>query len=281
MFPAGDLRYRVSYPVLASGERVRVIETGPVTGDTVLCIGGWWCSVWDFHRILPALAASGYRAMAMDLRGHGLSDKPGDEALYSTRALTDQVCETLDVLGLQRPAVLGHSMGGAIAVHVAMRALRLRALALVSPVGFGDVPVARLACAVSPPWMIPALRVLARRQAVAAGLRLLYVNDDCVDERTVDEYWAPSQFASFVPAQRATLHRFRWTPFTRSELDRVGVPTLLVRGAHDPVVRAPRSPLDLPAGFIDVVLEGAGHLPHDEAPERARTAIIQFLDATR
>jgi pimeloyl-ACP methyl ester carboxylesterase len=278
MFPAGDPAYRVSMLTLRSRECVRIVETGPADGAPVFCIAGWACSVWDFHRTLPALAAAGFRAIAVDLRGQGLSDKPEDEQLYTAEAFAAQAHEVLERLRLERPAIVGHSMGGAIAFGLALRSPeRFRAVAMISPVGFGDIPVARVGCMLSPPWAIHPLRWLLRRSAVGIALRVLYTNDECVNARNVDEYWAPSQFPAFVPAQRAALHRFRWTPFTGGELAAVKTPCLLLRGARDPVVRAPGARRDLPGAFREIVIEDAGHLPHDEAPEVAHAALIGFL----
>jgi pimeloyl-ACP methyl ester carboxylesterase len=276
MFPAGDPVYRVTFVTLGSGERARVIETGPPAGQAVLCVGGWACSVWDFHRTLPALAAAGYRAISLDLRGQGLSDKPVDDDLYTTEALVQYVREIVDVLAIGCPVLIGHSMGGAIVCHLAMQAPeRCSAVALISPVGFGDIPVARLGRVLSPPW-VP-LRWMLRRSVVGIGMRVLYTNDACVTARNVDEYWAPSQFSSFIPAQRAALHRFRWTPFSAAELERMKTPCLIIQGARDPVVRAPPSPRVLPPTFRELVIAGAGHLPHDEAPEIAHAALLDFL----
>jgi pimeloyl-ACP methyl ester carboxylesterase len=276
MFPAGEPAYRVTFLTLRSGERVRVIETGPVAGHPVVCVGGWACSAWDFHRTLPALAAAGYRALAIDLRGQGLSDKPSDGALYDTSALVDHVREVLDVLQLGCPALVGHSMGGAIALHLTMRDVeRCRGTALISPVGFGDIPIARLGRILSPPWS--PIQWFVRRGLIGVALRVLYTNRECVTPRNIDEYWAPTQFSTFVPAQRATLHRFRWTPFTDAELAVVRTPALIIRGVRDPVVRVPSAPRKLPPVFQELTIAGAGHLPHDEAPDVAHAALIDFL----
>jgi pimeloyl-ACP methyl ester carboxylesterase len=276
MFPAGDPAYRVVYHTLRSGERARVIETGPANGRPVVCVGGWACSVWDFHRTLPRLAEAGYRAIAMDLRGQGLSDKPIDESLYTPDSLSTYVRQVLDAHELNCPALIGHSMGGAIALQLAMRAPeRCHAAVLVSPVGFGHIPVSRLGRILSPSWA--PLHWVLRRALVAVALRVLYTNKECVNARNIDEYWAPSQFPSFIPAQRATLHQFRWTPFTFAELEGVRTPTLVIRGARDPIVRVLPSPRALPPAFRELVIPQAGHLPHDEAPDVAHKALIDFL----
>jgi pimeloyl-ACP methyl ester carboxylesterase len=277
MFPAGLAGYRTRFETLATGERVRVIESGPEHGEPVVCFPGWGCPVWDFHSTIPALAAEGYRAIAVDLRGHGLSDMPVDPDRYTTDAMVEHGVAILDALHLRRAVLIGHSMGGALAIHLALRVPeRVRGLALFSPIGCGTARAPEIGRMLSPEWSIPMLRGILRRSAVAAGLRILYRRNALVTARNVDEYWAPSQFDGFVPAMRALLHKFRWTCFDTHEMSRITVPGLLVRGAHDPVISR-RDSMPVPSGWREMVIEDAGHLPHDEAPDTVNRAVVELL----
>src|SRR6266480_189610 len=76
MFPAGDAAYRVNFPRLRSGIMVRAVERGNPTSPPVVLVHGWGCSAYVFRRNMPALAEAGFRAIAIDLNGHGLLDKP-------------------------------------------------------------------------------------------------------------------------------------------------------------------------------------------------------------
>jgi pimeloyl-ACP methyl ester carboxylesterase len=282
MFPAGESGYRSRFEHLPSGERVRVVESGPPTGAPLVFFAGWGCSAWDFNQTYPAVARAGYRAIAVDLRGHGLSDMPTGEAPYTTDAMTAHALAVLDVLGVASPVLVGHSMGGALAVHLAMRHPgRVRAVVVVSSIGFGVARAPELGRALSPRWFTPIARSMLRRSVVAAGLRILYGDDARVDARNIDEYWAPSQFPDFVPAMRALLHGFRWSRFSSEELLSIGVPCLVVRGGLDPIVARPRHPVVLPTGSRELVIETAGHLPHDERPDDVNTALLEFLAAVR
>jgi pimeloyl-ACP methyl ester carboxylesterase len=111
------------------------------------------------------------------------------------------------------------------------------------------------------------------------GLRILYVRNELVTPRSVDEYWAPSQFAGFVPAMRALLHEFRWTRFSEEEMSAVAAPGLVIHGTRDPIVHPTRGRRSLPRGWRELVIEGVGHLPHDEAPALVHPAVIDFLKA--
>jgi 3-oxoadipate enol-lactonase len=76
---------------------------------------GGQASTWD--TVAPELARS-FRVLAIDLRGHGDSDRPGD---YSFELMRDDVLGILDQLGLDRVNLLGHSMGGTVAYLVAQK----------------------------------------------------------------------------------------------------------------------------------------------------------------
>ena len=280
MFPAGLPGYRVLMQPLPSGERVRVVEAGPTSAPPVVLVPGWGCSAWDFNRTIAPLANAGHRVIAIDPRGHGLSDMPDDASLYATDAMVLQLRDVLDVLGLDQPSIIGHSMGGALAMHLALAAPeRVQSLVLISAVGFGDTPIAHFGRVCSPSLVTPVLRRAFRRWVVAAGLHLLYRTTGHADERNVDEYWAPSQFDGFVPAMRALLHRFRWSRFTAGEIARLAMPCLIVRGGRDGVVRPCEPPMPMPPAGRELVIGEAGHLPHDEAPDRVNAEILSVLPA--
>jgi len=90
MFPAGDPAYRVSFPRLRSGIRIRAVERGDPDSPAVLLVHGWGCSAYVFRFTMPALAAAGFRVISIDLKGHGLSDKPQRPEEYTIDALVDR-----------------------------------------------------------------------------------------------------------------------------------------------------------------------------------------------
>lgn len=126
------------------GRAVRAIETGPADGEAVLCIHGvgGWAENW--RETVAALAAAGYRAIAIDLPGFGASDRV-DRARYfqGVDALYARIIPgVLDALGLRDAHIVGHSLGGAVAYMGAVSApARVRSLTLVAPGGLGlDLP---------------------------------------------------------------------------------------------------------------------------------------------
>src|SRR6202521_2770988 len=111
MFPAGDPAYRVSFPRLRSGLKVRVVERGDPESPPVVLVHGLGCSVYVFRRNMPALADGGFRVIAVDLKGHGLSDKPIAAEEYTIDSLVEHLRDILDALPLQAPALCRRSLG--------------------------------------------------------------------------------------------------------------------------------------------------------------------------
>src|SRR5687767_10225490 len=133
MFPAGDSRFRVNMLRLPSGLSVRVVECGSENAPPILLYPGWACSVYVFRIVLPALAELGYRAISVDLKGHGLSDKPLGWREYYRDPMTSHVVEIFDALALENAVIGGHSLGAVMSVLVAEhRPEKIRGLLLYS-----------------------------------------------------------------------------------------------------------------------------------------------------
>ncbi len=94
-------------------------EEAPGADAPVVLIHGWCC---DHTYLVPQFeyfARKGRRVVALDLRGHGLSDKPRER--YTMQGFADDVAFICDHLGLMQAVVIGHSMGGIIAFDLALR----------------------------------------------------------------------------------------------------------------------------------------------------------------
>jgi pimeloyl-ACP methyl ester carboxylesterase len=280
MWPAWDDRVTARMLRLASGLRVRVVECGPPGGSPVLFLHGWGCVVYAFKEMLPAVGNAGFRAIAADLKGHGLSDKPLVRGAYTSESMTAHVLEIMDALGLGRAALAGHSMGGGLAARVAIAEPgRVDRLVLLSPVGFGRIFLISLGRLAAGPWFTPATPLLVRRRLVGLILLAVYASDEKVTQRDIDEFWAPAQFPEFVPAMRAFLREFSWAPFDVRDLEALRTPQLVIFGTKDLVIRFDeKSPPLRPRPQLRVVkLPGAGHMAHAERTEEANRAVIDFL----
>lgn len=280
MFPAEDPRFRVRMVRLTSGLSVRVVECGPESAPPVLLYPGWACSAYTFRFVLPALAELGYRAITVDLKGHGLSDKPLGAREYTRDAMAAHAVEIFDALALENPVIGGHSLGAALALLVAAeRAESIRALMLYSPVGYRGVPGLTLYRVLSPSiirWLLP---YLAWRWIAAVALRIGYGKIGQPTARDIDEYWAPTQFPAFTLAVRDLLHEYDFGRRRPIPLETIRHPALVMFGTGDRLLSARVTAADA-AGIPEAVVReipGAGHVICEETPEVVLAATETFL----
>ncbi len=278
MFPAGDSRFRVSFVQLTSGQRIRVVEGGAERSPNVIfCIHGWGCSVYSYRSVLLAFAESqDVRTVAIDLTGHGLSDKPDDARFYTTDALTSTVAEVCTAIGVNQAIFVGHSMGTAISARLAvLQPHRVRGLILAAPVGFAVTGPMRAAMMATPSLVVPFIAQLASRSVIQLILERAFGNPKLVTDQIVDEYWAPTQFPSFTRAVRTALHTFDWHAATNLGFDTIRAPAIVIYSTKDNLVpesAALQYESVIPAAQF-VRLEGIGHAITDEAPDAVIEAI--------
>ena len=283
MYPAGVPGIATRYLRLRGGLTVRVLESGPEHGPAVLLLHGWGACVYMHRYALPAFAAAGLRAIAIDLRGHGLTDKPeGTPGAYEIERLMQDVRETADALGLRSFALMGQSLGGGVALRLAIsHPDRVTKLVLVSPVGLVAIPAARLARRVSPAVLDRFARYLVPRWLVRRLLRMTFGNPSRVTERDVDEYWAPSQFPAYAKAMRALICQIDWEPLPDETLRRLETPTMIVVGSVDRLLRRPDRGAARVAHARVFPVHGGGHAVNEEFHDRVNREAIWFLAAAR
>jgi 2-hydroxy-6-oxonona-2,4-dienedioate hydrolase len=283
MFPAGRARYRVRFVTTAAGHRIRVVEVGPAAGDAIVLVHGWGCYSYAFRHTMPALADAGYRAAAVDLLGHGLSDKPIDRAAYALDSLAGDVRAVAESCGPGHVSLVGHSMGATIVARAAATSVTgsVRALVLIAPVGLGsvrDVVIGRL---LTPEWATRAAPFFARRWAVALALRFAHSGGHGArpTAEDIDQYWAQTQFPQFAIVLRHLVHDFPWTLRDIEWLRSISSPALVLAGANDRLVSpagAAAYARMLPHATLRLVPD-AGHAVQEQRPSAINAAIVTFL----
>lgn len=282
-FPAGVDGIAVRRVALASGPVLRVLEAGPAHGPPVLLVHGWAVSayLWRYN-ILP-LAAAGFRVYAPDLPGHGLSDAPDAAGSYGLPRLAACLRELLDALGVERAAIAAQSMGGKIAVQLALDTpSRVRALSLYGPVGFGLIPPWQMLSPLLPTPPGELISLFVPRAMVGFVQHRVYGKLGWFSERDIDEYWAPTQFPAVVRAVFQALKEFPWGLWDEATLATLRVPTHVVFGTRDRTVRpshAERLVAALPRGRLTWIEDG-GHVVMEEAPERINGILREDFAAT-
>src|SRR5437667_6260820 len=203
LFPAGTQFTARYLPV--EGTRIRYIDAGH--GAPVVFLHGLGASMYAWRNNLGAVAAAGFRVIAFDNRGFGLSDKP--PAPYDNAAYARLAIAFMDSLGLPDAVLVGHSMGGAIAAEVAIAyPRRVRGLGLAGSAGLGTrEPL--LFRVVRWPVLGPAVLAFRGRGLTARLLKSTYFDPRKVTEADVDQYYAPVALPDYARAFRRALRQLR------------------------------------------------------------------------
>lgn len=280
MWPANESAIEVRFIDSAVGP-LRLIASGPESGPPVMMLHGWGASVYSFRHTIRAVAEAGYRAYAVDLPGHGRSDKPVLADAYREPALLDLVGAVLDRLHIETCDVIGQSMGGRLALDFALtHPERVRSVYIINPIGTGPVTGLRLGQLVSRSplspirWAVPVPRF-----AIRAILWFVYGSAGRYTERDIDEYWAPSGDRRYAAALARLLLEYPWTPWAAGALKDIRAPVHLVLGASDRLVRARRDIVEavLPPGAVIEVVPRAGHIVQEETPSVVNRSLLAFL----
>ncbi len=269
------------------------------TGSPVLLVHGLGSSAGvEFFYNLEALAAS-HQVIAVDLPGFGQSDKPA--LAYTIDLFVRVVRDFMASIGLQRTAVIGVSMGGRVALGLALDAPEyVDRLILVDALGVGQ------------PRPVLAYRLLLTRgvgeltlSGTARALRGM-------NPKTIRRFWrwylrrpgpidtilsddrisshsrllsTPAYRAAYLSALRsiAGTRRLRDGVVVESRLSELAMPTLLVWGRHDhlfPAEHAAAAGRKIPGARTEI-FERSGHTPQMEEPDRFNRLVLDFLTATK
>ena len=249
----------------------------------LLLVHGFTGAKEDFTPWLDRLAASGWHAVAPDLRGHGASSKPAQETDYSFEIMADDMLSLADALGWEHFVVLGHSMGGMVAQFMACEApARLDGLILMDtahgPLRNLDPELVDAAVAIVRSQGMDALAsILADRQGpleTAAHRRL--IDEQAGYAEFCDRKFratSPALYAAMAPAFVAAadrLDRLRTLPES--------LPVLVIAGELDEPFLGPSK--RMAAGVGQAVLEiipDAGHCPQFENSHAWWQALSSFL----
>ena len=291
--------YPVSFlPLTIEGHDLRMAymdfaPTGTPSGEVVLLLhgknfpGSYWAGT------IAALSAAGHRVVVPDQIGFGRSSKP--DVHYSFELLAQSTRKLLEVLGIPRATVVGHSMGGMLAVRFALlHPDATRRLVLENPIGLEDyrekVPFTSVD-ATYRAMLSPTRDGLDRfyRSYFATWREPFGAWADVAWRQTLGGEWPRAAKAS------ALTYDMIYTQPVVQDLPRLAVPTLLVigqsdrttlgRGSLPPEVLATlgrypelgrRAAKAIPGARL-VELEGVGHIPHLEAPDRFHAALLEFL----
>jgi pyruvate dehydrogenase E2 component (dihydrolipoamide acetyltransferase) len=254
----------------AAGLRLRYLALGESDSVPTLLLHGFGADLNTWMFTQPALA-DGRRVVALDLPGHGGSAKQLDRA--DADSLAAIVDHALNALGIERLHLVGHSMGGGIAISFALREPeRVATLTLISSASLGPE--------INAAFIDGFVRAARRREAVEV-LKLL-VHDPALVSRTMIEDVLRYKRLDGAPEALAAFAE-EWFPDGRQRValsDAVAalkLPVQVIWGRDDriiPVAHAKRLASHLPVH----ILEQSGHLPHMERAGEVNRLIKRLIE---
>lgn len=281
----------------ANGVRFHVAEAG--TGPLVLFLHGFPEFWWAWQHQLQAVAEAGYRAVAVDVRGYGASDKPPRG--YDGYTMAGDVTGLIRALGERRAMLVGSGFGGmmawttaafhpqmvsALVVAGAAHPLRLRTSFAADPRGQlkAAAPLLR--------FQVPRYEhVLTRDDAALVGQYLRdWSGPDYVATAAFADYEHRCRQAMQIPQSAfCALEAYRWAfrsvlrlhgyRFVRKLQEPIPAPVLQLHGALDPAVlprTAQGSSRYVTGRYEWRLLDGVGHFPHVEAPDTVTAEILRW-----
>lgn len=246
-------------------------------GPALLLIHGLGSHTFAFRHIIPDLARH-FRVVALDLKGFGFSERPssGD---YTLSGQVELVRAFMERLGIDRATVLGHSMGGAVTMRLALtHPARVERLVLVASAS--DLELGRhVRGAALLRHLLPLVAPLTyhNRRFRKMTLKTGYYDGDLCTEDVIQAYLRPSRIRGYLRALGNTMAAWRKDP--PLEPSAISQPTLILWGEADrwlPLSRGERLHSLIPNSRL-IVIERAGHLILEERPEAALEAILGFL----
>ena len=258
------------------GRKISYAGAGPERqdGDVILLVHGYGGDRNSWLFLQEPLAAK-YRVYALDLPGHGTSAKDvGDGSLG---ALADAVTGVLDALGADRAHLVGHSMGGAVALTVAARDPgRVASLTLIAPSGFGSEINA---------GYLRGFAGAQTRRELKPVVGQLFADESLVTRQLVDDLLAYKRLDGVDESLHALLDTLLDGDAQRGDsaaalaavLDTGGdaIPVTVVWGRADRII--PAAQAGSVTGAVSHLIDGAGHMPQMERPTEVQAAIEETI----
>ncbi len=250
-------------------------------GNAIVFLHGMTGSTQDWANQISVLSPK-HKVIARDMRGHGKSAAPSQKEEYSMKIFVEDVFGLLKELGINKCCLVGHSIGGFIAVQFALEHQdKLAALVLV------DTSSGQFARDPNYAKLRQRMNELARSQGMEAAFEYDAANNPARVERfqkhpelrevsrqrmlqtSVDGYFYCSGAIG------------KWASVT-SRLSEIRVPTLIYCGEEDTAFTEAVQVLNKGiAGSELVMVKGSGHSPHEEAPDVFNKALLRFLNRVK
>jgi pimeloyl-ACP methyl ester carboxylesterase len=267
--------------LIVDGVRLAYRDRGQ--GEPVLFIHGTPSHSYEWRNVVPHVEAGGFRTIAYDLLGYGLSERPADRDT-SVAAQTDLLEHFLHALGIDQVSIVAHDIGGAVGQRFAIaHPERVRRLMIIDSVSYDSWP--------SPTWRkiidehlddYSSMPQDDFNTLLTQQLKMTVADESLMTGDVLQAYLAPHQSAmgrvSFFEHQ-VRHYDSKYTEQISDDLGRLTMPVRILWGEQDqwqPLHYAKRLGSDIPDADL-VVVPDAGHFLMEDAPERVVQEINDFL----
>ena len=256
-------------------------------GDPILCLHGLGANIYSWRHFIAPFSQNN-KLILVDFKGCGRSPKPLDTH-YSTEEKVEDIYKLILEENLTKLTLVGNSLGGAIALLLAIRLGkqqpdRLSKLVLIDSAGDEGTLPAHLKLLRSP-LGTPIIYLAPSKLAALMTLRMCYYDRKRITKKQVNAYAAPLANRG---GRHALLHTARQCiPANAKELiaqvATINVPTFILWGREDKVIPLKVGQLLhqlIPNSTLEVI-ERCGHIPQEEKPEETISRISSFLTTHR
>jgi pimeloyl-ACP methyl ester carboxylesterase len=276
--PAVNLAGPADRFVNVDGVNIRYQTWGEPAPDkpTALLIHGFANSLQSFRRLAPLLAGR-YYVVAYDMPGFGLSDKPAPFD-YRNEHQAQVGADLIKALGLQRVVVAGHSLGGAIALRVALDSPEVIGLVVMNP-GIITSGVPAIAKYLVFPFPRIQAKIFGDPEFRSGFLKRSFVDPTIVTDDVVKDLSRASRSEGYLRGMTSMMGQYN-DPDEVPLLPRLKVPSLIVWGKQDrgkPASEFDELKAKLPFNTA-VLVPTSGHYVQEEAPAETAAAMNDFVD---
>ena len=262
------------------GIKLHYTENG--RGKPILLLHGLGGCSYDWRGCVDLLAGAGFRVLALDIKGAGLSDKP-EKSNYSIKQIADEIRSFVKGKGIGKTIFIGNSFGGVLSLQIAMDDPELiGALVLIDTICYKqDLPY--YFDLFSIPWLPEQIiHILPTRTILVKVLKSCYANPDLLKEEEIDQYLLEINREGRREALIETVRQLvpdNSEDFT-NKIAKINIPTLIIWGDKDtaiPIEHAKKLNSEIKGSRLEIVAN-CGHTPNQEKPQEVCILITDFLN---
>ena len=255
--------------VTINRNKIRYLEDGKSDRNILLLHGlGGYAERWS--NVIPFLAKK-FHLYVPDMIGYGQSDKP--TADYTPEYFVKFVFDFMEAVGIKNTVMMGTSLGGQVVIECAATQLpTIKKIILISPAG-----IMRKSTPTLDAYTMAAL--YPSKEAVKNAYQMMIGPDKQVSEISIERFITNMSRPNAKMAFLSTLLGLKNAPDIYDKLEKITVPTMLIWGKEDNLI-----PFEYSQQFIMsinnckfIAMEGCGHSPYVEAPEKLAELVIKFL----